>query len=143
MPGGDDEGYVGGFAAADIEDLLDLMERNHLGWQDPLAGMVAGPGQAADKKELDESFCRSRPEVAAQFAAVTFRADNRGDLTKVDAPTLVLQSREDAIAPMTAGTYVHEQIQGSQFEVIDTIGHCPHLSAPGATVAAIQRFVSA
>jgi sigma-B regulation protein RsbQ len=136
----DDGDYVGGFRDADIDDLLEMMSRNHLGWQNPLATMVAGvPGD--EQQELERSFCRTRPEIAAQFAAVTFRADNRDDLAAVDVPTLVIQSADDAIAPVSAGTFVRDRIRGADFSLVDTRGHCPHLSAPEETVEAIRGFL--
>ncbi|GAA5152564.1 alpha/beta hydrolase [Nocardioides marinquilinus] len=137
----DDDGYVGGFAEADIADLLALMGRNHLGWQDPLARLVAGTDGDV-KHELEQSFCRTRPEVAEQFAAVTFRGDNRDDLAAVTVPTLVLQARDDVVAPMSAGRFVADTIPGATFEVIDTRGHCPHLTAPDETTRSIQRFLT-
>lgn len=137
----DDDGYVGGFSETDIGELLDLMDRNHLGWQAPLAEMVAGASQPDIKQELEESFCRARPEIAAQFADVTFRGDNRADLDRVSAPTLVLQSRDDVVAPLAAGEYVRDHIRGAQFVIVDTHGHCPHMSAPEQTVDAIRRFI--
>ncbi len=139
----DDGDYVGGFREADIEDLLQLMSRNHLGWQDPLSSLVAGADQTEVKDELERSFCRTRPEVAEQFASVTFRGDNRADLAHVTAPTLVLQSEVDSVAPMSAGRFVEAQIPDSTLEVIPTHGHCPQLTAPGETVAAMRRFLTA
>ncbi len=139
----DDGPYVGGFGEADIEDLLELMGRNHLGWQDPLSSMVAGPDQHESKAELEDMFCRTRPEVAEQFAAVTFRGDNRDDLAHVSVPTLVVQSLHDAVAPVSAGEYVAGEVPDAVLEVIDTQGHCPQLSAPAETVATIRRFLAA
>ncbi len=139
----DDDGYVGGFAESDIEELLDLMSRNHLGWQDPLAGLVAGGARPEVKQELEDSFCRTRPDIAAQFAAVTFRGDNRADLADVRVPTLILQSSDDAIAPLTAGEFIHDHTAGSVLTVIESHGHCPHLSAPSQTVEVIRKFVAA
>lgn len=137
----DDVDYRGGFSEADIDELLELMSRNHLGWQDPLATMVAGDPDSAARAELRQAFCRTRPEVAAQFAEVTFRADNRADLRAVSAPTLVLQSAEDIVAPAAAVAHVRDAIPGAVLEVISTRGHCPHLTAPGETVDAIDRFL--
>lgn len=135
----DDGEYVGGFSSTDVDDLLDLMSRNHLGWQDPLATMVAGDPTSPAHDELEQAFCRTRPEIAAEFASVTFRGDNRADLPHVTAPTLVLQAAEDSVAPVSAVTYVRDAIPGATLEIIDTRGHCPHLTAPAATVAAIRR----
>lgn len=137
----DDGDYVGGFSEADIDELLELMSRNHLGWQSSLAGIVAGGPDSEAKTELEQAFCRTRPEIAAEFAAVTFRGDNRADLPRVSVPTLVIQSAEDPIAPLSAGTYVRDAISEAELEVIDTRGHCPHLTAPAETAAAIHRFI--
>ncbi len=138
----DDGSYRGGFSPDDIGELLELMDSNHLGWQEPLAGMVMpGDALAPERDELDDSFCRTRPDIARQFAGVTFLGDNRDDLARVSAPTLVLQNRDDPIAPLTAGEYVHEHIAGSRLRIIETSGHCAHLSAPAETIAAIRDFV--
>jgi len=137
-----DDSYTGGFTDADIDELLDLMRRNHLGWQDPLAAMIAGPGAPEVKDELERLFCRTRPEFAAEFAAVTFRGDNRADLPQVTAPTVVLQSRGDSVAPMSAGLYVRDALPDCDFEIIETNGHCPQLSAPSQTAEAIRCFLA-
>jgi sigma-B regulation protein RsbQ len=139
----DDDDYAGGFTERDIDDLLDLMSRNHLGWQDPLADLVAGDPGSEVRDELDRSFCRTDPAIAAQFAAVTFRGDNRDDLPRVTAPTLVVQASDDVVAPLSAGTYVRDAIPRARMEVVATRGHCPHLTAPEATVAAVRRFLDA
>lgn len=139
----DDGDYVGGFSRSDIDDLLETMDSNHLGWQNPLAGMVmANPDRPELSAELEATFCRNRPEVARHFAEVTFLGDNRDDLPGVTIPTLVLQVRHDAIAPVSAGRFVHEQIPGSKFVVIEGHGHVPHLSAPRETLKAIREFLA-
>jgi sigma-B regulation protein RsbQ len=140
----DDEGYEGGFSEADIADLLELMDNNHLGWQEPLAGMVMADTDRPELvAELEETFCRARPDIALQFARVTFLGDNRDDLPHVTVPTLVVQTRYDAIAPMSAGMFVNEAVPGSELVVLDGFGHCPHLSAPDETIGAIRAFVPA
>ena len=136
-----DDPYVGGFSDADIDELLGLMSRNHLGWQDPLSALVAGSDSSPVKDELERVFCRTRPEFAAEFAAVTFRGDNRTDLPRVSARTLVLQSREDSVAPLSAGLYVKDAVPDCVFEILETRGHCPQLSAPDETATAIRRFL--
>jgi sigma-B regulation protein RsbQ len=93
--------------------------------------------------ELDASFCRTDPDIARRFAAVTFRSDNRADLPGVTVPTLVLQCREDVIAPISAGEYVRDHLPDASFVLLDAVGHCPHLSAPGPTAEAIGAFVRA
>jgi sigma-B regulation protein RsbQ len=136
--------YSGGFSEKDIADLLEFQDSNYLGWSRHLAPVIMGNGERPELgDELTNSFCRTDPDIAKQFAAVTFRSDNRKDLVNVTTPTLILQCQEDVIAPPAVGTFVHERIRGSQLVVLDATGHCPHLSAPEQTIAAMQRFLAA
>jgi sigma-B regulation protein RsbQ len=138
----DDDGYHGGFSREDIVGLLEFQESNYLGWSRTIAPVIMGtPDRPQLSEELANSFCRTDPAIAKQFAAVTFLSDNRADLPKVQTPSLIIQSREDAIAPPVVGQYVHDHLPGSHLTVIDAIGHCPHLSAPEATVAAMKTYL--
>ncbi|RBY91389.1 alpha/beta fold hydrolase [Blastococcus sp. TF02A-30] len=138
----DDGDYVGGFSRADVVGLLDALDANHLGWSAQMAPVIMGvPDRPELAEELTNSFCRTDPGIARQFARVTFLSDNRSDLPGVAVPTLVLQCREDAIAPDPVGVYVHEHVPGSVLTRLQARGHCPHLSAPEETAAAIRDFL--
>jgi sigma-B regulation protein RsbQ len=138
----DDEGYVGGFTREDIAGLLDALDSNHLGWSAQMAPVIMGnPDRPELTQELTNSFCRTDPDIARQFARVTFLSDNRADLADVRIPTLVLQCSQDLIAPAVVGRYVHEHVPGSTFAQLAATGHCPHLSAPEETTAAIRAFL--
>jgi sigma-B regulation protein RsbQ len=138
----DDDDYTGGFSRADIEELLESLNSNFLGWSSAMAPVIMGN---ADRPELGEeltaSFCRTDPDLAERFARVTFLSDNRADLATVQVPTLVLQCSEDAIAPQAVGEYVHRSIPGSRWHQLAATGHCPNLSAPEETIAAIRAFL--
>ena len=138
----DADGYTGGFSQADIEELLESLDSNFLGWSSAMAPVIMAN---ADRPELGEeltsSFCRTDPEIAARFARVTFMSDNRADLATVAVPTLVLQCSDDVIAPAAVGEYVHRQIPGSEFVQLAATGHCPNLSAPQETIDAIRAFI--
>ncbi|MCW2532783.1 MAG: rsbQ [Blastococcus sp.] len=140
----DDGDYVGGFSRADIGGLLDALDSNHLGWSAQMAPVIMGnhPDHPELAEELTNSFCRTDPDIARQFARVTFLSDNRADLADVAVPTLVLQCSEDVIAPDVVGTYVHEAVPGSAFTRLAATGHVPHLSAPEETTAAIRAFLT-
>jgi sigma-B regulation protein RsbQ len=138
----DDEGYAGGFTRADIDGLLESLDTNYLGWSSAMAPVIMGnPDRPELGTELTNSFCRTDPAIASQFARVTFLSDNRADLPRVGIKTLILQCSEDAIAPRLVGEYVHRQIPGSELVVMKATGHCPNLSAPEETIAAIRAFV--
>jgi sigma-B regulation protein RsbQ len=137
----DDGDYRGGFSQADIEELLDSLDSNYLGWSASMAPVIMGnPDRPELGQELTNSFCRTDPVIAQVFARATFLSDNRADLPHVTVPTLVIQCAQDAIAAPEVGRYVHQQIQGSEFVMLDATGHCPQLSAPEATAEAIAAF---
>jgi sigma-B regulation protein RsbQ len=138
----DDGEYVGGFSRPDIEGLLSSLESNYLGWSSSMAPVIMGNGQRPELgQELTNSFCRTDPEIAAHFARVTFFSDNRQDLDSVRTPALVLQCADDVIAPRAVGEYVAHHIPRSQLVLMKATGHCPNLSAPEETVAAIRGFI--
>ena len=138
----DTEDYSGGFTREDIDGLLESLESNYLGWSSAMAPVIMGnPDRPELGEELTNSFCRTDPEIARRFARVTFLSDNRDDLAKVQVPALVLQCRDDAIAPTHVGEYVQERMPNATLTVLDATGHCPNLSAPEATVDAIRAFL--
>jgi sigma-B regulation protein RsbQ len=140
----DDEGYRGGFSAAEIEELLETMDGNYLGWSQYIAPVIMGAPQRPELgQELTDSFCRSDPAIARHFARTTFLSDNRADLERVTTPALVVQCREDVIAPREVGEYVHGHLKDSEFVLLDATGHCPNLSAPGQLVDAMKSYLLA
>jgi sigma-B regulation protein RsbQ len=140
----DDVDYVGGFSRQDIEGLLNSLDSNYLGWSSAMAPVIMGNADRPELgQELTNSFCKTDPDIASHFAHVTFFSDNRQDLGAVRTPTLILQCSDDVIAPYAVGEYVHRQMPASQLVVMEATGHCPNLSAPEETVAAIKGFIDA
>ena len=138
----DDAAYAGGFSAADIDELLASLDSNYLGWSGAMAPVIMGnPGRPELATELTNSFCRTDPDIAKRFARVTFLSDNRADLAKVPVRSLVLQCSDDVIAPRSVGEYVHRELPDSELVLLAATGHCPNLSAPAETVAAIEAFL--
>ena len=137
-----DTDYVGGFSRQDIEGLLASLDSNYLGWSSAMAPVIMGNADRPELgSELTNSFCRADPEIASQFAHVTFFSDNRADLDAVATPTLLLQCSDDVIAPNAVGAYVHRRMQNSTLVQMKATGHCPNLSAPDETIAAIRDFL--
>jgi sigma-B regulation protein RsbQ len=139
-----DEGdYVGGFAAGDIQELLDSLDSNYLGWSSTMAPVIMGRDDRPELgEELTNAFCATDPEIAKHFARVTFLSDNRADLARVSTPALVLQCSDDVIAPQGVGEYVARELPGARFVQLQAVGHCPNLSAPDETIAAMAEFLA-
>jgi sigma-B regulation protein RsbQ len=140
----DQDDYRGGFSRADIDELLDSLESNYLGWSRSMAPVIMGtPDHPELSEELTDSFCRTDPAFARVFARTTFLSDNRADLARVSLPTLVIECAHDTLAPREVGTYVQQRIDGSELVTLDANGHCPQLSAPDITAQAIAVFAEA
>jgi sigma-B regulation protein RsbQ len=138
----DPPGYVGGFERADIEGLLDMMDKNFIGWANFLAPVIM---KNADRPELgaelEASFCSTDPVIARRFAEATFFSDNRADLARMHVPALVLQCAEDAIAPDIVGEYVSDALPNATLQRMRATGHCPHMSHPEETIALIREYL--
>lgn len=140
----DDDGYRGGFGRDEIDELLETMDGNYLGWSQHIAPVIMGVPDRPDLgEELTSSFCRTDPAIAKRFARTTFLSDNRADLPRVSTPSLVVQCRDDVIAPVEVGQYVHAHLPRSELVLLDVTGHCPNLSAPDQLVEAMTRYLAA
>nr|WP_296773573.1 alpha/beta hydrolase [Rhodococcus sp. (in: high G+C Gram-positive bacteria)] len=138
----DDGDYRGGFSRGDIDELLESLDSNYLGWSRAMAPSIMGnPDRPELGEQLTDSFCRTDPSAARAFARATFLSDNREDLGRVSTPTLVIECAEDSLAPRSVGRYVRDHIDGAEMVTLDASGHCPHVSDPEATAAAILSFV--
>ena len=142
--------YLGGFERDQLDGLLALMAENYTGWADALAPTIVGGTDAADSAgdtararagELRDSICLMAPDVALAFARATFLEDHRATVPHVPVPSLILQCTSDAISPATVGAWLAEHLPQSTFHQLAATGHCPHLTHPGETIAAIQAYV--
>ena len=137
----DGPGYRGGFTQADIDELLESLESNYLGWSHAMAPVIMGtPDRPALEQELTDTFCRADPARALVFARTTFLSDSREDLARITVPTLVIECEHDSIAPREVGAYVHAHVPDSRLVTLEASGHCPHVSAPDDTARAIAEF---
>jgi sigma-B regulation protein RsbQ len=138
----DDGEYIGGFGREDIEQMLEFLDTNYLGWSSTMAPAIMGnadrPGLAG---ELENSFCRTDPAIAGHFARTTFLSDHRTDLPRLRTPSLILQCSDDVIAPDAVGRYMHARMAGSAFVQMKATGHCPNLSAPEETIREMRAYL--
>lgn len=136
------ENYIGGFERKDVEELLDIMEKNYIDWANFLAPIaMKNEDQPALTQELTERFCSTDPVIANAFAKATFYTDNRSDLSKMTVPSLILQCTDDAIAPMEVGYYLHDHLPYSDLKLMQATGHCPHMSHPKETINLIKEYL--
>lgn len=138
-----DGDYIGGFTKPQIDELLESLDQNHLGWSMTMAPVIMGNQERKELgEELTNSFCRTDPEIAKHFARTTFLTDKRDILSHSTTPALILQCSNDVIAPVAVGEYMHRHMANSKLVIMKATGHCPNLSAPGETIQAITDFLN-
>lgn len=134
--------YTGGFQESELFGLIELMEKNYIGWANIFAATVTNnPSRPQVKQELETRFCSTDPITALNFAKATFFADNRKDLENVIHPTLIVQCSDDIIAPETVTQYTHQHIPNSVLKQLNAIGHCPHMSHPEELSNTIRQYL--
>ena len=69
-------------------------------------------------------------------------SDLRSEVPKLETPTLILQCADDMVAPREVGEYMHEHLKISTLGTVYATGHCPHMSAPGASFDSITVFLA-
>lgn len=139
----DGEDYAGGFAEADLDELLDLMAKNQIDFSQVLSPIVMGAGQAPHlEAEWRSNVCQADPAIAGDFARATFKSDYRAAYRQVSRPTLLIECSDDALASPQVGAWVNEAIAGSTRQVLQATGHSPHLTQADKVIACITAFVS-
>lgn len=135
--------YFGGFDKEDLSELIDLMDKNYIGWAQYLAPLVTGrTEQDIVTSELTDSFCSTNPVTAKTFAKATFFSDHRALLPLNSHPTLLLQSETDALASLFIGQYMESNMPKSCLQVIAAKGHCLHMTHPRQLAENILSFMA-
>lgn len=138
-----DVNYPGGLERDELEELLDIMDSNYLGWSSAIAGQIMGNPERPELADgLASSFCSTDPEIAKKFARVTFLSDNRADLPKLKIPSLTIQCREDFLTNDDIAAYIQSITPGNQITFLSSTGHCPHLSDPDGVIHALKGFLT-
>jgi sigma-B regulation protein RsbQ len=136
------DGYDGGFSDDDMTEVAGALDSNYFTWAEAMAPVIMGTPEAPEHGErLTASFCRVNPDVARQLLGIMFTTDYRPLLPQVTTPTVVMQCRADAMVPPHVAGYLHENLAGSTLVQLQALGHCPHISAPEETAAAIRAHL--
>jgi sigma-B regulation protein RsbQ len=134
--------YIGGFDKSDLEELLDLMDKNYIGWANYLAPLVMGANNSEKLiGELSGSFCSTDPVIAKTFAKATFFSDYRHLLKNAKHPVLLFQSSQDSLASTTIGDYMQQQLPDAKLHVVEAEGHCLHMTRPDIINQALREYI--
>ncbi|MBU3004573.1 alpha/beta fold hydrolase [Paraglaciecola arctica] len=135
--------YIGGFEQADLEELIDLMDKNYIGWANYLAPLVMGANNSEELvAELSGSFCSTDPVVAKTFARATFFSDYRHLLKDAKHPVLIFQSSQDALASIAIGDFMVKQLPDAKLKLIEAKGHCLHMTHPDTVNQCLSEYLA-
>ena len=136
-------GYYGGLTLEDVNQMLALLDVDQHSWANLFAGLLVAPEHTSTLgEELVDYFCNLDKVVARHFARVAFLSDNRADVSKLKLPTLLLQCADDVVTPTEVSDFLIAHLPQATLSTLPTVGHCPHLSAPIETMAAIEAFLA-
>lgn len=135
----DSSGYHGGFERRDLEQLVRGLSDGHAAWARAVAPLVMGhPGRPELAADLERRFCVMDPVVAWRWARATFLSDCRPIMSALDVHCLVLQARDDPLAPESVGRWLQAHLPRADYRLLDATGHCAHVSAPAAVASALR-----
>jgi sigma-B regulation protein RsbQ len=135
--------YQGGFERSDLDELIDLMDKNYIGWASYIAPLAMKNQDHPELTlELESSFLEADRSIANQFAKVTFYADNREFSPQVLVPSLILQSTDDIFAAPEIGVYMHQHLSNSTLKNLEANGHFPHISNPAEFISVLKEYLA-
>jgi len=128
--------------------LLEIVERQAADWadNDPTYLRTLVPSRADDQQFLQSLADLGRTAVApgtvAHFFRETVRADLRGFLAGVHAPTLVLQRAEGPIVSPGMGRYVADHIRDARYVEIEGTDHMWFSEHGDVVLDEIEEFLT-
>ena len=87
----------------------------------------------------------SNKVVVDAFIRLTKSAENhdvRDKLTAINAPTLIISSRQDYLTPIEDQVYLAERIPHNDHIIIENAGHAIMYERPGLFVSLVLGFVN-
>jgi sigma-B regulation protein RsbQ len=134
-------GYEGGFERDELEAIVESIGYGDA-WAEKMAATLMGdPVRPENTAELVAKFCELDPGIARQLARVSFLYDCRPWLPAHQVPTLLVQTTNDQVVPVSAAEYVRRYMQKSTLIHVAAEGHFPHISAPAATARSMWGYL--
>jgi pimeloyl-ACP methyl ester carboxylesterase len=111
--------------------------------------LLAGLAGDSTRRDHPEVVARIRalmepaaaPALIGALEAMKQRPDASGELYAIGVPTLFVVGDEDAGSPPDVARAMHEEVPGSQLEIVPGAGHVSNLAAPDVFNQALVRFL--
>jgi pimeloyl-ACP methyl ester carboxylesterase len=110
------------------------------GIQAPRAGQMWQAYSSLSDSQTRQAFLRTlRSVVDHRGQAVS--ALNKLHLT-TDLPTVLIWGDHDRIIPVAHAYAAHDALMGSRLEVLEGVGHFPHVESPTAVADILESFIA-
>jgi sigma-B regulation protein RsbQ len=140
----EDGNYHGGFREPDLQELYRAVTLGDGLWADQFAASaMAQPERPSLARSLADSLKSIPSDRALTVLCSIFQSDHRGELQRLERPTLLVQPEEDFVVPRPVAEFMHRQIRGSELRVVPARGHLPHITDPALVIEAMDAFVRA
>lgn len=125
-----------------LKDRLDFLDEfTHKFFSNPDETLLVSEAQREYAKTI-AAF--ASPKATHDCIASFSRTDFRGDLQKIDVPTLIIHGDSDRIVPLeVSGARTHEAVHGSEIHVIRNGPHGCNLSHAQEFNRALIAFITA
>lgn len=115
--------------------------------REPLTGFLAGAfGSPPDDDEMasmQQQAWLTPTQAAIEYIEDMIAADYRGDLARIDLPTLLIYGRMNNVPiPTELGQWMQTQITGSRLERFDDAGHSPFYEQPERFNKLLSEFAN-
>lgn len=107
-----------------------------------MLSLAVGPQflHAQGSERLNQFLHRPLPLAIKQRIDLGRRTNNRSDLSKITAPTLVIGMKQDYLVPVYHAKELHTLIRGSQYAELDC-GHAVFREAADQVVSVLRDFL--
>ncbi len=110
------------------------------GIQSPRAGQMWHAYSSLSDAQTRRAFLRTLRSV------VDYRGQAVSALNKLhvaqDLPTVLIWGESDRIIPVAHAYAAHDAVPGSRLEVLEGVGHFPHVEAPMAVADILETFIA-
>jgi sigma-B regulation protein RsbQ len=135
--------YKGGFEMNDLQAMMSMIDHNYFEWvSQAIPDIVNNPEQPEMVREIVEMFRTADQKIMKQFALATFFSDHRKQLLEFRKPCLILQARQDPIAPPEVGDYMNAHLEKSKLKVLKGKGHFPQLTSGDEVIREIRQYLT-
>jgi pimeloyl-ACP methyl ester carboxylesterase len=107
-----------------------------------LPGLLSPAAPAALRADIAEIMSSFHPRGFRTMARAVAEADERGGLSGIRVPTLLVWGDEDARSPLGVAEALRDAIPGAELVVVEGAGHMSNLEQPALFNVAVRRFLA-